>query len=356
MKKLAFQLQFHTPAFLGDAAQSGRWRTPPIKALLRQWWRVVYAADRRFAVNVNEMRTEEGVLFGHAWLDKDQDKKGNAVAARKSEVRVRLSRWDVGALKNWESLASVPHPEVRFPVGSDLYLGYGPLKLEKRAHQPTLKANAAIQAKAIANLCLAIPETQALRIQQALWLMDQYGTLGGRSRNGWGSFSLTAEAAQEPLTVGGPQAVRPWADCLKLDWPHAIGADAKGQPLIWQTQPHPDWKALMKTLAMIKIGLRTQFIFSSGKDASQPEDRHWLSYPVTNHSVSAWGGNARLPNTLRFKVRKSSDGQCVGVIFHMPCLPIASFKPDRARIEAVWQQVHAYLDEKVTLPLTRIAA
>jgi CRISPR-associated protein Cmr1 len=29
MNVLKFELRFTTPAFLGDAEQSGRWRTPP---------------------------------------------------------------------------------------------------------------------------------------------------------------------------------------------------------------------------------------------------------------------------------------------------------------------------------------
>ena len=187
MNTQAYQLQFHTPAFLGDAAQSARWRTPPIKALLRQWWRVVYAADHQFAVNVNEMRTEEGLLFGHAWLTNDVDSEGTPVSARRSEVRLRLDRWAAGMLKNWEPLERVTHPEVRVQVGSDLYMGYGPLKLESGAREPSLKGNAAIQANEQARLSLAFPERHASRIQKALWLMNQYGTLGGRSRNGWGS-------------------------------------------------------------------------------------------------------------------------------------------------------------------------
>ncbi len=38
-----YTVRFLTPAFLGDAEQNGRWRTPPFKAQLRQWWRVAYA-------------------------------------------------------------------------------------------------------------------------------------------------------------------------------------------------------------------------------------------------------------------------------------------------------------------------
>ena len=61
-----YTLHFATPAFLGNAEQSGQWRTPPIKALLRQWWRVAYAAAQPGAVNVGAMREAEGRLFGSA--------------------------------------------------------------------------------------------------------------------------------------------------------------------------------------------------------------------------------------------------------------------------------------------------
>jgi CRISPR-associated protein Cmr1 len=100
----------------------------------------------------------------------------------------------------------------------------------------------------------------------------------------------------------------------------------------------------MRTLAIIKIGLRTQFSFTTGKSAPKPEKRHWLSYPVTNHDVAGWGG-LRLPNSLRFKVRKGADGRLVGVIFHMPCSPPATFEPDRKTLEKVWKRVHEFLDE-----------
>jgi CRISPR-associated protein Cmr1 len=174
--------------------------------------------------------------------------------------------------------------------------------------------------------------------------MDRYGTLGGRSRNGWGSLDLEPRGETPALT--GQVPLRDWERCLGLDWPHALGQDGTG-PLIWQTAPYADWKALMKTVAVIKIGLRTQFTFTTGRNAPHPEERHWLSYPVTNHSVQAWGGNARLPNSLRFKVRPAPNEtkKLVGVIFHMPCLPPPAFAPNRAAIIDTWKKVHELLDE-----------
>ena len=341
MKQLEYSVRFNTPAFLGNAEQSGQWRTPPIKALLRQWWRVAYAAEHGFPKDIRAMRQEEGLLFGHAWLEDDCDERGQKVAARKSLVRLRLDSWEAGKLKTWPLPDPiVAHPEVTRAVGSQLYMGFGPMVFRNGT---ALKANAAIQVGETARLSLAVPNEHASRIQRALMLMDRYGTLGGRSRNGWGSFSLTPLEGTPAL--GGKVPLRAFDEALGLDWPHAIGQDGTGM-LAWQTKPFGDWAGLMKELASVKIGLRTQFKFTTGKNAMQPEDRHWLSYPVTNHSVQAWGNNARLPNSLRFKVRPAPNDskQILGVIFHVPCLPPPAFQPRLSEIERVWKQVHAFLD------------
>ena len=357
-----YSLRFVTPAFLGNAEQAGQWRTPPIKALLRQWWRVAFAADQRGAINeaaIGAMRAAEGALFGVA-----ADSEG---ASRKSQVRIRLGRWDYGRPTPWGGADSerVEHAEVKnrdgrlAPIGPMLYLGYGPLVFARG--QTSFKAGAPIQADESAALSVALPSgAEAARLDAALWLMHHYGSLGGRSRNGWGSFSLQPAGPDTPALAGPLDELltTPWQDALKHDWPHAIGRDAAG-PLIWQTEPLGDWKAVMRRLAELKIGLRTQFRFTTGPGASQVEDRHWLSHPVTNHNVAAWKtpgkGEFRLPNSLRFKVRADRDGMLRGVIFHVPCLPPPQFKPDRQAIVAVWQQVHGFLDQPAQA-LKRITA
>jgi CRISPR-associated protein Cmr1 len=355
MKKLEYQVSFTTPAFLGNAEQNGQWRTPPFKALLRQWWRVVYAAEHDFAVDVVAMRREEGLLFGHAWLENDQDVRGQKVAARKSMVRIRLDCWGVGGetKEKWgqqDLLAQkVSHPEVG-NVGPLLYLGYGPLDVHKATkpgqskpeYLTVLKRNAAIQAGETATFSLALPDKDAPLIERALMLMDHYGTLGGRSRNGWGSFALTPHDGTPALT--GTVPLLALSDALKVDWPHAIGKDEN--PLIWQTKPFDDWKAVMRELAIIKIGLRTQFVFpNTAPPHPQPLPRHWLSYPITRHTTRAFDRNARLPNSLRFKVRPTADGKLIGVVFHVPCCPPAEFHPQLPAIIQTWKDVHVLLDE-----------
>jgi len=355
MKIAHYTIRFHTPAFLGNAEQSGQWRTPPFKAQLRQWWRVAYAATHNFRPDLKAMRHQEGCLFGHAWLEDDKGERGERIAARRSLVRLRLGEWSVGTMTDWPiSKHKVKHPEVPQPVAADLYMGFGPVVLPRGSSTPTLKATAAIQADEYTKMSLAFPEEHAELIEAALALMSRFGTVGGRSRNGWGSYNLTPDDTTPALSVATP--IRPWSDALTLDWPHAIGADARGA-LIWQTQPCSDWIEMMKVLATLKIGLRTQFKFHSGKNAAHPEDRHWLSYPVTNHSVQAWGQNLRLPNTLRFKACAipNEPGKLVGLIFHTPSLPPPRFQPDITEIKGVWSKVHSFLDSP-TQQLSRITA
>ncbi|NWG74436.1 MAG: hypothetical protein HXY24_07485 [Rubrivivax sp.] len=347
MRQLTYRMTFSTPAFLGNAERAAQWRTPPLKALLRQWWRVVYAAQHRSA-SVSAMRSVEGRLFGHAWLESDADATGHAVAARRSPVRLRLSAWRLGTLQasRWSGLQAVQHPEVSQPVAADLYLGFGPVVLPKGQRVPTLKSSAAIQAGEAAMLTIAVPDHEVQRIERALGLIANYGTVGGRSRNGWGSLALEPvgetpgfpETLEESLTLA-------WRDAICADWPQAIGRDERG-PLIWHTEPQPDWQRVIRRLAEIKIALRTRFRFPHERPDGEVHDRHWLSYPITNHKVQAWDrAGLRLPNSLRFKVRPDPDGKLRGVIFHMPCLPPPAFRPDRAAIERVWQQVHAHLDD-----------
>lgn len=332
----SYEIKFLTPAFLGDAEQRGAWRTPPFKALLRHWWRVGFASKRYDQASlVADMRRSEDRIFGTA--------AGNSGEA--SQLRMRLSTWAEGKLTRGESLTNKPqqvsHPEIKQKVDPLLYLGYGPLTSQRNT--TILKTGRAIKEQETAILRLAYPDADAADIDTALLLMSRFGTIGGRSRNGWGSFKLGTE--NMPDIASGfdfSQYCRPWKDALKFDWPHCIGASADNRPLVWElTNEEANWQAVLGKLAELKIKLRTNFKFNSDKGA--PYARHWLSYPVTkNHEVPLWRG-LRLPNSLRFKVRQGTNG-LAGWIFHCPCLPPKEFSPRPAAIIDVWTQVHDLLD------------
>ena len=292
--RLEYQVRFLTPAFLGNAEQDGQWRTPPFKALLRQWWRVVYAADQGFDVAVDRMREEEGRLFGRVY----------SAEPKQSQVRLRLSDW-----------ATRQHHTFDKPLNEQTYLGYG--RVDKKHKAIDAKENECRK------LLISVPNNEAPSIEQSMELISAYGTIGGRSRNGWGSLRIEACERSCP-PIGLRKYQRPWEDALKVDWPHVLGASERGA-LIWKTSSCSSWEQAMKQLGKIRKELRGSF---------SKKDRIWL----------ADAGNKRLPNSLRFKVRQD-DGGKYGVIFHMPCLPIQKYEPDIGALRKIWAKAHKFLDE-----------
>jgi CRISPR-associated protein Cmr1 len=372
--ELTYQVSFNTPAFLGNAEQQAQWRTPPFKAMLRQWWRVVKAPQLDRPFNVDDLRTAENLLFGAA-SDDGADK------SHRSLVRLRLTKdnsggigWEDGAMKQWPAGGLTEFHrecgEQGRQVGAELYLGYGPLGFQ--AGQTALnriqnsdRQRTAIDTKADTQLRLMFPTMHQADLSSALQLGAWFGTLGSRSRNGWGALQMQATGenaiAPIPLTRSGIESLavtRSLTSCLREDWPHAIGLDRDG-PLVWRTRVSGDWRQVMRELARIKIAFRTQPTLSlDGVKEGTFSKRHFLAYPVTHHSVAGteWGGQGRLANQVRFKLLREGN-QLFGVIVHLPCrLPAAkaaTLPPQvRSGIDTqqlqVWQDVHAMLDQHAT--------
>lgn len=361
MVRQSYTVRFITPAFLGDAEQNGAWRTPPFKALLRQWWRVTVAKD--YGYDHTQLREAEGQLFGNAWLED---------RFSQSQVKLRLEKWCPGKMSSWnEAPKTISHPEIKFPIDPNLYIGYGPLNRNKESKKTTFKdkSNAAIQAEESNALKIIYTDESTSTIQKTLQLIHWFGAVGGRSRNGWGSLLLGGNELEglEALNQSNPllnKLARPLGQCLDTDWPHAIGKDKTGL-LIWVSKhPHDTWREAMVELAKTKIEFRTNLAFSKSK--GKLDRRHVLAYPVTNHSVNEWEKykvawssgtrNGRLANQLRFKVMKNVVGKYIGLIYHLPCgIPHELLNvlgtADRTWIVGqqldVWRSVHGILDQQM---------
>lgn len=362
MQRLEYTVRFVTPAFLGGADQSAQWRTPPFKALIRQWWRIVHAPQVNYAVDV--LRRDEDALFGVAADGGD---------SRQSLVRLRLSGgWNMGAYNQLEDSGRVCHPEVDKggppcdngpgrKISANLYLGYGPIGNNglTRPH--------AIAPESHNNLVVCAPDSKIMEIERAIQLAAWFGTIGSRSRNGWGALQIVAgegtPAIPDMAAARLADVLRPLNECLDkdvgCDWPHAIGS-VDSRPLVWTTDLKSSWREVMRDLARIKIAFRTQPELSlNGVPPGSFSKRHLLAYPVgSRHNVNGngWGSKGRLANQLRFKVERK-DGKWYGVIVHLPCrLPseMASALPeqDRNNLDAMthdtWQAVHTVLDQHAT--------
>jgi len=332
MQTLTYQVSFSTPAFLGNAEQQAQWRTPPFKAMLRQWWRVVKAPDVGY--DHKELLRLENDLFGSA---------GNGDEGGRSKVQLRLSSWDAGQLTQLPRMATHPHPEVKrdgqlVPVGTAVYLGFGPVTTQGNRHaiEPGIAA---------ITLKLRCPVSEEAVLKKAMQLAAWFGTLGSRARNGWGSLHIEGEGllGLEGLCdskLAEQVRPRPVADALNDrlagQWPHALGLCSDTRPAVWRVVAGRDeaqgkylgfahWREVMERLAALKIGFRTHFKFDSGAPHNRVEKRHILAYPVTNHGLAGLP-NARLANQLRLKVVKDKQGQHFGLITHLPCaMPHAFF-------------------------------
>lgn len=360
MAQLTYQVSFNTPAFLGNAEQQAQWRTPPFKAMLRQWWRVVKAHEVGY--DYRRLLCLENDLFGSA-LD--------GYKSSRSKVQLRLSGWDIGMMADLPRMATQHHPEVQrngqtVPVGTAVYLGFGPVTT-------TSSRNAIAPETAPLEFKVRVPTADAPDIRKAMQMAAWFGTLGSRSRNAWGSLHIEGEgllgwgdlcdsklAEQSPLRSLSAAL----DDRLASDWPHSVGLCEDGRPAVWRVVAgstlkegktayvgFDNWRLVMEQLAALKIGFRTQFKLTGGAPHSRVESRHVLAYPVTNHGLDGLP-NARLASQMRFKVAKAKDGKYFGLITHLPCaMPEAFFarssvRPPEIKDQiAVWQKVHAFLNE-----------
>lgn len=333
MMEITLNVSFNTPAFLGNATQEAQWRTPPFKALLRQWWRVVKAKDVNY--DHNKLLVFENELFGKA------AEKGKL--SNKSVLRLRLNNWQIGTAQSITNTKSLRLRASGPPVLVNSYMGYGPV-----SHRSNETRRSIAPESESAELWLGFPMRYKEEIAETIQLMAWFGTLGSRSRNAWGSLNIISAVGVElkALTKANLEIYsRHFDECLNTDWAHAIGYDKNGL-LVWKTSPKSSWNEVMADLASIKMKFRNNFPFTRTGTHNNPEKRHVIAYPVTKHPLQGLGNSARLANSLRFKIIKE-EKQYYGLIFHLPCAASEKFlervnnkNTFKSFEKTVWPDVH----------------
>ena len=323
MHLCGYHIRFQTPAFLGNAQQKAQWRTPPFKALLRQWWRVAYAAQKNFNVDVSALRREEALLFGHAWLENDftidADGTSRKTAARQSAIRMRLfptepnrPAWSPGTQQGVQ------------PMSVDLGTSYAWYGLVKRPDLPDRIGIKAGSAEGIQILSLAAPEAAMPQLEKAVSLIAAFGTLGSRSRGGWGSLHID-EAPSLSLAELHSYS-RSMDMCLCTDWAMSLAFDAKGLCIWHSKQTFASWDKAMPFVAMAR------------KYARGVLDRNL-------RVALGFAGAGRMPSPLRWKVIPEGNALRVRV-FAMPhAIPQGAGESlSFAQLQAAWHTVCAELD------------
>ncbi|NLT33807.1 MAG: hypothetical protein GXX81_10275 [Acidobacteria bacterium] len=322
MQQLEYEVHFLTPAFLGNAKQSAQWRTPPFKALLRQWWRVAYAAEKRFTVRIEEMRREEGMLFGNAWLS---HKEGNKEVHDycKSLVRVRLLD-DAQSVDSW----ALGTQQGVTPLSTRLETSYAWFGLIKRGGNLGDRwAIKPMAAESVRKLLLAFEDIHLKRMKEVVALMHAFGLLGSRSRGGWGALHI--EGAELLAAEDLFHYARDVSKCLEDDWAMSLAKDDKGL-LIWEgTENFNTWDKAMHFVAITRKSVRTA-----------------LKNGGNLRPALGFASPGRMPSPLRWKVVKGDQGGLRVRVFAMPHgIPEkAGIRLSTEQLSRAWRIVAGTLD------------
>ena len=339
MRTKTYQVKLLCPTFLGAADQAGAWRVPPFKATIREWWRVATAAVNR--IDVATLRCQEQRVFGVA-----ANSAGGKSEA--SKLRMSLGQWRQGTMIQWPRTRG---PQLQTGQGrgltAEFYLGFGPVKAG-----PALTYGRALNDTEENTLKLSWPESHSdeLRIDSVIPLVHYFATIGGRSRNAWGSLVLRErnaapfpELTHDQLAAAG--VLNDLDDCLQCDWPHAIGTDIRG-PLVWHSAASfGSWREAMGVLAEVRWNMRRVAKERGVARARTVQPLDAIVAPTTGQTD--FSPNNRVANTLRFKLYRGDDERIRARIFHMPCLPPVDI--DRSQLAEAWRAIHKKLDCNTTL-------
>ncbi len=354
-EKLEYKVEFVTPAFLGNAEQKGQWRTPPFKALLRRWWRILHAAEVDY--DWKELRRREGLLWGNAFLERN-DLPENERARRKnghcrSQILLRLQHWDGGTLpsRDWNKKVHTgkvaPRPRVpdqKLPVS--LYLGYGVInqrtRILDRDREPAIAAGES-------NLLILLSQNSEFNdmLEFLMRIIHTFGAVGSRSNNGWGSLYLPDLQTVQPEEV----PAQPLQKCLTEQWPHAFGLDDKGL-LIWRTPNQSEWEKVLDDFARIKVEIRTIGKQAKGNGISGVV---LLGYPAGRDHRYFRDKSARWGSQIRMKTCRDGS-QYYGLIYHLPHTLPKVLRDQLGEHQQAWLQknqrmiwsaIHNYLDKNL---------
>ena len=324
-----FRVEVLTPMFLGGANGDAELRAAPLKNAIRYWWRITQGDLAH-----NDLLKKEQKLFG-----------GVTGEATRSFVDVVVT----GSVKtgNKNKMASigkkVNHEAKDKNVALSAYLGMGPVDFNG------IYTKTRILPEEKFALSVSFPKETSDNLIDALSLFAEFGSLGARSRNGWGSFNL--------LVMNDSIALLPRKKLLEKygeelteifkvgkKYPFKLGKSNK-QPLLWKIGMDNTWEDAMKLAGESYMDLRQQALPFPQAPPNGVQNRHILGYPITNHKIDSWGGNnGRMPSQLRIIIRKTSDKYNT-YFFHLPHKIPKPWDPSLGTELSVWQEIHNYLDE-----------
>jgi len=330
--ELKFDVEFVTPCFLGGADGNADIRVAPFKNLLRRWWRIANGH-----LSPEELWKKESRLFGSTEKDPDivEENKKLPKEKRKPETfgksKVELKLLEISPNDNYTCSEKIF-------IGKNektdlaLYTGYGSVNMGKTY----------IKNQTNCSFILSCPTKNEFEFEKTLFCMHLFGTIGSRSRNGWGAISVQPKSFKFD-----PQKYFPTSVLLEevmhnsKNYPYCIGKDEKGL-LCWQTvERYRSWMSAFEDIATVYH----QLVSTLNEDDKKYKTkwRYLLGFAKANE---------RLPSQLLLKIctvkTKTSSGviqkQYFGQIVHAP-YRIEGWNEEKYgnQLDA-WKYIHEYLD------------
>lgn len=316
-KKIVLTCETVTPMFLGNPRQEAEWRAAPFKALLRYWWRVTQRSHK----DEKSLLQAEGALFGCAG-EETHDQGG------KSLVRVSVDSPAKAIKDPWPgSLAKIEHHETnQGQIDPLLYLaGMGLMEHGKPKHSFFPPGSPFVWT-------VDCPGEVQPDLEAALAMIQAFGALGARCRNGWGSFQIKSGMMDKGEAARLLNAsTLEWKRGFDRDYPNCLGKyDHDKSLLLWKTPPAGNWEGAMREMANAYVAVRARIVegipaLDPGEDHA-PAERHLLGFPLTHHEAKSsrdwkgntnWGKSGRHASPLRFFVKRGG-GKYTGFILHLP--------------------------------------
>lgn len=184
-EELIFDCEVITPMFISGAdPKQVELRVASIKGALRFWWRALYG-DK----NIDEMRKKEGDLFGNT--------------EKKSKVRISIKneKLNITTGLNGGKTYKVISSRGNFNLKIFDYLAFGLCQYDRQIREnmylrPHIVPGSTFSLGIGLNNCTQIEKSQIIN---ALSCLHYYGSIGSRSRNGFGCISIKSQTGKTEL-------------------------------------------------------------------------------------------------------------------------------------------------------------
>ncbi|MFW5800231.1 MAG: type III-B CRISPR module RAMP protein Cmr1 [Spirochaetota bacterium] len=189
MKNRTFNCEIITPMFLSSTNKlNPELRPPSIKAMMRFWWRAInYNSDN------NELKNKEGKIFGSA--DENFGKSKVIVRVKNADLNGNTSKDNLP--NNYTAENVVFHRNNR-DINLLNYFAYGPIAYNRNLRRPECIYKYIIPETKF-DIVLKYKEEYEKDILKSLFFLSTFGSLGAKSRNGFGNFIIKNISEFEPL-------------------------------------------------------------------------------------------------------------------------------------------------------------